>query len=107
MRIALLVLVSLLAAAHAQAQGTQSKLQVSAQVVVSCKLDASVPRADAANRGSGAASFSVACTRGAKTSVVECTANCPAPAPRDDKLRTESQVTESAGGGPTIATLLF
>ena len=104
MRIALYALL-LLAAGHAHADAARARLQVSAQVVVSCRLDASVPRAGTPQRSTGAASINVTCTRGALAAAVQCTADCPPP--RNDSVRTEYHLAESRGDGPAIATLLF
>ena len=106
MRFASLLLVPLLlaAAGAVQADPARARLQVSAQVVVSCRLDASVPRA-ATPRTSGAASFSVACTRGANATAMECASGCIAA--HTAKARAEYQLAEPRGEGATIATLLF
>jgi hypothetical protein len=106
MRTSLLVLALAFAAAAAHAEtAAAGKLQVSARVVVTCRLDVSVPRT-AAMQGGGTGSFAVTCTRGAAAAALSCTGPCMPP-PQEDKARTEIQVAESRGEGPAVATLLF
>ena len=89
----------------ARAERLITKLQVSAQVVVSCRLDASVPRVGSPQRGSGSASFSVTCTQGAFAAAAPCDAGCARGA--SDGSRTEYRVTETRGDGTTVATVFF
>ena len=95
----------LAAAASVHAQTIPARLQVSAQVVISCRLDVSVPRVGSGGRASGAANVGVSCTKGASAVAAQCTAPC-APLPGGD-LRREYQVAESRMDGSTVATLLF
>ena len=79
----------LLAAAPAQAQQTvRAKLQVSAQVVISCRLDASVPRVGTAERRTG------------------CDNACGSPR-AESTVRNEQHVAETRADGTTVATVLF
>jgi hypothetical protein len=89
----------------ASAEAVSAKLRVSAQVVVSCRLDASVPRVGTPDRARGTASFSVSCTRGASAHATACEEAC-APA-KQDGIRTEYRVADTRGDGTTVATILF
>jgi hypothetical protein len=95
----------LAAAAPASAEAVHAKLQVSAQVVVSCRLDASVPRIGTPDRVRGTASFSVTCTRGAAAHATACPEAC-APA-EPDTIGTERRVADAGGDGTTVATIFF
>jgi hypothetical protein len=96
----------LLVMAPAQAEVVTTKLQVSAQVVVSCRLDASVPPVGSAQRVNGGASFSVKCTRGAAAAAATCENACASLRPADT-ARNERHIAEPRGDGTTVATLLF
>jgi len=96
----------LLVAAPAQAETVRGKLQVSAQVVISCRLDANVPRVGTAERRSGGASFSVQCTRGATAAVARCEDAC-GPVRDEGMARNEKTVAEPRDDGTTVATVLF
>ena len=95
----------LLAAAPAQAERVMGKLQVSAEVVVSCQLDAKVPRVGTAERVGGGASFSVKCTRGALAGAAACEEPCAAP--RTAETARSERVEQPQGDGTTVATVLF
>ena len=96
----------LLVAAPAQAETVKAKLQVSAQVVISCRLDASVPRVGTAERRSGGASFNVQCTRGATAAATGCENACGS-LRTENTARNEQHVAEPRDDGTTVATLLF
>ena len=89
----------------ARAERLITNLQVSAQVVVTCRLDARVPRVGSPERGSGSASFSVTCTQAAAAVASACDASCSR-GPSDGR-RTEYGVTETRGDGTTVATVFF
>lgn len=89
----------------ASAEAVKAKLRVSAQVVASCRLDASVPRMGTPDRARGTASFSVSCTRGASAHATACEEVC-APA-KQEGIRTEYRVADTRGDGTTVATILF
>lgn len=95
-----------LVAAAAQAQTVNAKLQVSAQVVISCRLDANVPRVGTAERRSGGASFNVQCTRGAGATATGCENACGSPRAQNT-ARNEQHVAEPRDDGTTVATVLF
>lgn len=97
---------ALLAAPTARADVIRGKLQVSAEVTVTCRLEASVPRMGTPNRNAGTASFSVTCTRGASAIAASCAAECP-PAASADKRRMEYRIGERRDDGATVATVLF
>ena len=96
----------LLVAAPAQAERVSAKLHVSAEVVVSCRLDANVPRVGTAERASGGASFSVKCTRGALAAAAACEQPCAA-LRSAEAARSEQEVAEPRSDGTTVATVLF
>ena len=96
----------LLVAAPAQAERTDGKLRVSTQVVVSCRLDTSVPPVGSARRATGGASFSVKCTRGANAAARTCEGAC-AGLRTADTARSEQRLGEPQGDGTTVATVLF
>ncbi len=88
----------------ARAETVQENLRVSAEIVVTCTLDASVPRVGTPERRRGAARFSVSCMQGAVAIAAACPAPCAAKKP--DIQRTEYRFG-SRGDGATIATVLF
>jgi hypothetical protein len=103
---ALLTAGALLApATPAQAEPATAKLRVSAEVVVSCRLAASVPRVGAPQRATAGASFSVRCTRGGSATTADCPATC-APV-RTAAARSEYRLAEPTSDGVTVATVLF
>jgi hypothetical protein len=79
-------------------------LHVDAQVLVSCVLSASVPRAGTPERANGAASFSVKCTRAA--AAVACARPCGVPAEQDPR-RVEYRYGDNRDDGSAVATVLF
>jgi hypothetical protein len=102
-----LVASALLAAAPAHGEGrTVARMQVSAQVVMSCRFEASVPRIGAPDRASGTASFSVACTQAGTANAAPCTQDC-ASIPSDARRRTEYRAVENRDDGTLVATVLF
>src|SRR5690349_18974024 len=103
MRFALLLALAF-AAIAAHAEPSVGKLHVSAQVVISCRLEASVPRVGTAQRAGGAAAIGVTCTRGAMAAAVSCPATCE---PVKAERTLPFQVAESRGEGPAVAILLF
>ena len=102
----------LLVMAPAQAERVTAKLQVSAQVVVSCRLDAKVscrldakvPPVGTEARRSGGASFSVQCTRGATAAL--CAEACGS-LHAENTARNEQHVGVPQADGTTVATVLF
>lgn len=96
----------LLLATPAQAESVSAMLSVTAEAVIVCRLEASVPGVGTAQRKSGSASFSAKCSRGASASAAACPAACDVPRTADG-VRSERQVAEPAGDGTTVATLLF
>lgn len=96
----------LLCAAPARAERIVAKLQVNAQVVVGCRLDAKVAPLGSPERANAAASFQVRCTRGANASATGCATACVA-APATKSARSESRPAEMSTDGITVATVLF
>jgi len=80
------------------------RLHVDAQLLVSCVLSASVPRAGTPGRMNGAASFSVKCTQAA--SAMACARPCETPA-EPDRRRVEYRYGDSRDDGSAVATVLF
>ena len=106
LRAALLAALAL-ATLAARADDVTAKLHLSAQLVVSCRLQASVPRVGTQERASGGASLAVTCTKGAVASAHACRRSCEvAPLPAEF-APTESRVAGARGDGSTVATLLF
>ena len=89
----------------ARAERVMAKLHVSAEVVVTCRLEASVPRVGTPGRTSGSASFSVTCTQGAAAVAAACDGSCSPGAV--EGARREYRVTELRGDGTTVATVFF
>ena len=88
----------------ARAETVNPRMRVSAEIVVSCTLEAHVPRVGTPERQRGAARFSVTCTQAAVATAMPCQDACGG-----DKLpqrRTEYRAG-SRGDGAAIATLLF
>jgi hypothetical protein len=102
----LLLAIALLAAAPARADRVSAKLQVSAQVIITCRLDGSVARVGTPERATSVASFKATCSKGAKALVTSCDPACAA-APRLERARSEYEVAEANGEGTTVATVLF
>ena len=90
----------------ARAERVVAKLQVNAQVVVGCRLDAQVAPLGSPERASAGASFRVRCTRGANASATGCAQACVAPA-ATQSARSESRPAETSTDGITVATVLF
>lgn len=96
----------LLLAAPAQAQSAGARLSVTAETVIVCQLEASVPKVGTSQRKSGGASLSAKCSRGASASAAACPTACDVPRAADG-ARSEQRVAKPAADGTTVATLLF
>jgi hypothetical protein len=89
---------------RAEGRVVVERQHVDAQVLVSCVLSASMPRAGTPERVNGAASFSVKCTHAA--AAMACARPCEAPS-RQDPRRVEYRYEDSRDDGGAVATVLF